>query len=53
LLVRRHPRHGELAFYRCFAPIPVPLGELVRVAGRRWTIEESLCATRRSAVFPV
>jgi SRSO17 transposase len=46
LLVRRHPRHGELAFYRCYAPTPVPLGELVRVAGRRWTIEESFQAAK-------
>jgi len=30
LLVRRHPRHGELAFYRCYSPSPVPLGELIR-----------------------
>jgi SRSO17 transposase len=44
LLIRRHPRHGELAFYRCYSPTPVPLGELVRVAGRRWTIEESFQA---------
>jgi hypothetical protein len=35
---------GELAFYRCFAPTPVPLATLVRVAGRRWTIEESFQA---------
>jgi SRSO17 transposase len=35
LLARRHLRHGELAFYRCYSPTPVPLGELVRVAGRR------------------
>jgi SRSO17 transposase len=40
LLVRRHQRTGELAFYRCFVPRPVPLAVLVRVAGRRWTIEE-------------
>jgi SRSO17 transposase len=40
LLVRRHLRTGELAFYRCFMPRPVPLAILVRVAGRRWTIEE-------------
>jgi SRSO17 transposase len=40
LLVRRHQRTGELAFYRCFLPCPVPLATLVRVAGRRWTIEE-------------
>jgi len=46
LLVRRHPRHRELAFYRCYAPNPVPLGELVRVAGRRWTIEESFQAAK-------
>jgi SRSO17 transposase len=44
LLIRRHPRHGELAFYRCYSPTLVPLGELVRVAGRRWTIEESFQA---------
>jgi SRSO17 transposase len=41
LLIRRHPRHGRLAFYRCYSPILVRLGKLVRVAGRRWTIEES------------
>jgi hypothetical protein len=41
LLVRRHPRTGELAFYRCYIPETVPLRELVRVAGRRWTVEES------------
>jgi hypothetical protein len=46
LLVRRHPRHGELAFYRCYCPTLVPLGELVRVAGRRWTIEESFQAAK-------
>src|SRR5215217_498628 len=40
LLVRRNQRTGELAFYRCFVPRPVPLATLVRVAGRRWTIEE-------------
>jgi SRSO17 transposase len=44
LLVRRHRHTGELAFYRCYSPEPVPLRELVRVAGRRWTIEESFQA---------
>jgi len=39
LLIRRHQRTGELAFYRCWMPRPVPLAVLVRVAGRRWTIE--------------
>jgi SRSO17 transposase len=40
LMARRNQRTGELAFYRCFMPRPVPLASLVRVAGRRWTIEE-------------
>jgi SRSO17 transposase len=44
LLVRRHRHTGELAFYRCYSPQIVPLRELVRVAGRRWTIEESFQA---------
>ena len=44
LLVRRHRHTGELAFYRCYSPEPVPLRELVRVAGRRWTVEESFQA---------
>jgi len=41
LLIRRSIRTGELAFYRCYTPTPVPLATLVAVAGRRWTIEES------------
>nr|WP_168172855.1 hypothetical protein [Pseudonocardia sp. EC080619-01] len=41
LLIRRHRRTGELAFYRCYSPEMVPLRELVRVAGRRWVIEEA------------
>src|SRR4029453_16968395 len=36
LLIRRHQRTGELAFYRCFIPRPTPLAVLVGVAGRRW-----------------
>jgi len=44
LLVRRHRDTGELAFYRCYSPHPVPPRELVRVAGRRWTVEESFQA---------
>ncbi|MCX6465462.1 MAG: IS701 family transposase [Pseudonocardiales bacterium] len=44
LLIRRHPDTRELAFYRCYSPHPTPLRELVRVAGRRWSIEESFQA---------
>ncbi|MGV9821437.1 IS701 family transposase [Nocardia xishanensis] len=41
LLVRRNQHIGELAFYRCWAPGPVTLAQLVKVAGRRWSIEEN------------
>jgi SRSO17 transposase len=40
LMIRRNQRTGELAFYRCWMPCPVPLATLVRVAGTRWTVEE-------------
>ena len=46
LLIRRHRRTGELAFYRCWSPQPVPLATLVSVAGRRWKIEESFQAAK-------
>nr|WP_225319684.1 IS701 family transposase [Micromonospora aurantiaca] len=39
LLVRRRISDGELAFYRCWTPTPVPLRTLVRVAGTRWNVE--------------
>jgi hypothetical protein len=41
LLVPRNNTTGELAFYRCYSTRLVPLATLVRVAGRRWRIEES------------
>ena len=44
LLIRRSRRTRELAFYRCYAPGPVPLATLVQVAGRRWTVEENFQA---------
>lgn len=44
LLIRRSRRTGELAFYRCYSPRPVPLPILVKVAGIRWTTEENFQA---------
>jgi SRSO17 transposase len=41
LVVRRHRSTGELAYYRCYTTTPAPLAALVRVAGRRWTVEEN------------
>lgn len=34
LLIRRNRSTGELAYYRCYSPTPVPLTTLVRVAGQ-------------------
>ncbi|WP_204081903.1 IS701 family transposase [Mycobacterium riyadhense] len=49
IMVRRNDSTGELAYYRCWSPQPVPLRTLVRVAGRRWTIEESFQAAKGQA----
>ena len=49
MLLRRNDSTGELAFYRCYAPEPVALAELVRVAGQRWTVEESFQAAKGQA----
>jgi SRSO17 transposase len=40
LLMRRNITTDELAFYRCWSPVPVSLRELVRVAATRWAVEE-------------
>ncbi|MFB7127244.1 IS701 family transposase [Kitasatospora sp. NPDC056273] len=49
LLVRRNRRTGELAFYRCYSARLVPLSTLVKVAGRRWTVEETFQAAKSLA----
>jgi SRSO17 transposase len=46
LLIRRNRRTRKLAFYRCYAPQPVPLAALVKIAGLRWTIEENFQASK-------
>jgi len=45
LLIRRGSS-GELAFYRCWSPSPVPLATLVHVAGTRWAVEEGFQAAK-------
>jgi SRSO17 transposase len=41
VLLRRHPeRPDELAYYLVYAPVDTPLGEVVRAAGARWTIDD-------------
>jgi hypothetical protein len=40
LLARRHRYTGQLSFYRCWTPGPVPLSRLIAIAVTRWRIEE-------------
>ena len=40
LLVRRHRYTGQLSYYRCWTPGPVPLSKLIAVATARWRVEE-------------
>jgi SRSO17 transposase len=49
LLARRHPKSQEMAFYLCFSPAKARLGALVRVAGRRWRVEESFQQSKELA----
>jgi SRSO17 transposase len=44
LLIRRRTSDGQYAFYRAHAPAPVPLAQLVRVAGSRWKVEDGFAA---------
>jgi SRSO17 transposase len=46
LMIRRNRTTGELAYYRCWTPHPVPLAVLVRVAGRRWSVEERITTSK-------
>jgi hypothetical protein len=51
LLIRRRISDGEYAFYRAHAPGPVPLAQLVKVAGSRWKIEEAFAAGKELAAL--
>ena len=51
LLIRRRISDGELAFYRAHATGPVPLAQLVRVAGSRWKIEDGFAASKELAAL--
>jgi SRSO17 transposase len=45
-LIRRSLEGGELAYYHCHNPRREGFGELVRVAGTRWPIEECFESTK-------
>jgi|GEM_PF-1822509 hypothetical protein len=46
-----HRTTGEYAFYRAYSPTQVPVKALVKVAGRRSTIEESFAASKELAAL--
>jgi SRSO17 transposase len=47
LLIRRSLTDpAELAFYLCFGPAGTTLGQLVRIAGARWAIEECFASAK-------
>jgi SRSO17 transposase len=48
-MIRRNTGTGELAYYRCHNPRHEPAGELVRVAGTRWPVEECFEAAKGEA----
>jgi hypothetical protein len=51
LLIRRSISDGEYAFYRAYAPGPVPLARLVKAAGSRWKIEDGFAAGKELAAL--
>jgi SRSO17 transposase len=51
LLIRRRISDGEYAFYRAHAPVPVPLAQLVKVAGSRWKVEDGFAAGKELAAL--
>jgi SRSO17 transposase len=48
LLARRHRYTGQLSFYRCWTPGPVPLSKLIATASARWRIEEDHQLSKQS-----
>jgi SRSO17 transposase len=53
LLLRRHRYTGTVSYFLCWAPAPVPLARLIRVAVARWKIEMVFTQLAKRAVRPV
>jgi SRSO17 transposase len=49
LLARRHRYTGQLSYYRCWTPEPVPLSKLIAIAVVRWRIEEDHQLAKQAA----
>lgn len=48
LLARRHRYTGQLSYYRCWTPGPVPLSKLIAIASARRRIEEDHQLSKQS-----
>jgi SRSO17 transposase len=51
LLARRHRYTGQLSFYRCWTPGPVPLSRLIAIAVARWRIEKITSSPSRAPAW--
>jgi len=49
LLARRHRYTGQLSYYRCWTPMPVPLSKLIAITVARWRIEEDHQLAKQAA----
>jgi len=49
LLARRHRYTGQLSYYRCWTPMPVPLSKLIAITVARWRIEEDHQLSKQAA----
>jgi hypothetical protein len=52
LLMRRHRYTGQLSYYRCWTPGPVPLSRLIAVASARWRMTSISPSRSPSAARP-
>ena len=49
LLAWRHRYTGQLSYYRCWTPMPVPLSKLIAITVARWRIEEDHQLSKQAA----
>jgi hypothetical protein len=49
LLARRHRYTGQLSYYRCRTPGPVPLSKLIAITVARWRVEEDHQLAKQAA----
>lgn len=48
-MLARRLSDGEIAYYVCYGPSATTLGQLIKIAGSRWQIEECFQAAKNEA----